>query len=109
MTQQQFEAEIRMGIPPTLPEKREYDTTVNHAPRRKDILTIEEKKLALRNALRYFPKDQHAVLAPEFMEELLQYGRIYMYRYRPRYEMHARPINEYPHRSKQAAAIMLMI
>lgn len=109
MTQQQFEAEIRMGIPSTLPEKREYDTTVNHAPRRKDILTIEEKKLALRNALRYFPKDQHAVLAPEFMEELLQYGRIYMYRYRPRYEMHARPINEYPHRSKQAAAIMLMI
>ena len=109
MTNEEFKAEIRVGIPDTLPEPQAYDTTINHAPRRKDILTDEEKRLALRNALRYFPKKFHATLAPEFAEELRTYGRIYMYRFRPTYEMHARPIDEYPHRSLQAAAIMLMI
>jgi urocanate hydratase len=86
-----------------------YDTTINHAPKRKDILTADEKRLALRNALRYFPKHLHAALAPEFAEELRKYGRIYMYRYRPTYPMYARPIDEYPHKSQQAAAIMMMI
>lgn len=86
-----------------------YDNNINHAPKRKEILTAEERQLALRNALRYFPKDLHARLAPEFMEELDKYGRIYMYRYRPHYDMYARPIDEYPHRSEQAAGIMLMI
>ena len=109
MTTEEFQAEIRAGISDYLPEPQEYDTSINHAPKRKDILTYEEKKLALRNALRYFPKKFHATLAPEFAEELHKYGRIYMYRYRPRYEMKARPISEYPHRSEQAAAIMLMI
>lgn len=104
-----FKEAIREGIPGVLPEPKAYDTTVNHAPKRKDILTPEQKKLALRNALRYFPKEQHAVLAPEFAEELRKYGRIYMYRFRPDYEMHARPIDEYPYRSRQAAAIMMMI
>ena len=109
MNLEQFQADIRMGIPDILPEPMPYDTSINHAPKRKDILTPEEKRLALRNALRYFPKKHHAVLAPEFAEELRRYGRIYMYRLRPRYEMYARPIDEYPHRSEQAAAIMLMI
>lgn len=109
MTLEDFQNDIRAGIPDTLPEPMPYDTSVNHAPKRKDILTPEQKKLALRNALRYFPKHLHAALAPEFAEELRQYGRIYMYRYRPRYEMKARPLAEYPHRSEQAAAIMLMI
>lgn len=109
MTLAAFQADIRRGIPAELPEPMPYDTEVNHAPKRKDILNADEKRLALRNALRYFPKEQHAVLAPEFAEELKRYGRIYMYRFRPRYAMHARPINEYPHRSLQAAAIMLMI
>ena len=109
MTKEQFAEEIRIGIPDTLPEPMPYDTTINHAPKRKDILTPEEKRLALRNALRYFPSHLHEQLAPEFMEELHKYGRIYMYRYRPRYEMYARPIDEYPHKSEQAAAIMLMI
>ncbi|MCI6618317.1 MAG: urocanate hydratase [Prevotella sp.] len=109
MTLAAFQADIRLGIPAELPEPMPYDTEVNHAPKRKDILNADEKRLALRNALRYFPKEQHAVLAPEFAEELKRYGRIYMYRFRPRYAMHARPINEYPHRSLQAAAIMLMI
>ncbi len=109
MTHEEFVKDIRMGIPEVLPEPQAYDTTINHAPKRKDILTAEEKKLALRNALRYFPKKFHAVLAPEFAEELKTYGRIYMYRFRPRYEMYARPIDEYPHRSEQAAAIMMMI
>ena len=109
MTQEEFQKEIRLGIPDSLPEAMPYDKEINHAPKRKDILTPEEKRLALRNALRYFPKHLHEQLAPEFMEELHEYGRIYMYRYRPRYEMHARPINEYPHKSEQAAAIMLMI
>ncbi len=109
MTKEEFIADIRGGIPEELPELQAYDTEINHAPKRKDILTPEQKKLALRNALRYFPKKLHAALAPEFAEELKKYGRIYMYRYRPKYEMYARPIDEYPARSRQAAAIMLMI
>ena len=109
MTNEQFAAEIRAGIPDVLPDVKPYDNEINHAPRRKDILTDEEKKLALRNALRYFPSKFHAVLAPEFAHELRDYGRIYMYRFRPDYDMHARPIDDYPHRSRQAAAIMLMI
>ncbi len=104
-----FQEEIRAGIPAVLPKAKAYDAEINHAPKRKDILTPEEKKLALRNALRYFPKELHEQLAPEFAEELRKYGRIYMYRYRPDYEMYARPIDEYPVRSRQAAAIMLMI
>ena len=109
MTTEEFQADIRAGIPDELPELQPYDPSINHAPKRKDILTPEEKRLALRNALRYFPKHLHTALAPEFAEELRKYGRIYMYRYRPTYEMKARPISEYPHRSEQAAAIMLMI
>lgn len=104
-----FSDEIRMGIPDFLPEPMPYDNNINHAPKRKEILTQEERQLALRNALRYFPKHLHAQLAPEFIDELNRYGRIYMYRYRPSYDMYARPIDEYPHRSEQAAAIMLMI
>ena len=104
-----FAEEIRLGIPDYLPEMLPYDNNINHAPKRKEILTAEERQLALRNALRYFPKDLHAQLAPEFMEELDKYGRIYMYRYRPHYDMYARPVDEYPHRSEQAAGIMLMI
>lgn len=104
-----FSDEIRMGIPDFLPEPMPYDNNINHAPKRKEILTQEERQLALRNALRYFPKHLHAQLAPEFIDELNSYGRIYMYRYRPSYDMYARPIDEYPHRSEQAAAIMLMI
>ena len=109
MTKEQFANEIKTGIPAFLPNAKPYDKDINHAPRRKEILTEEEKKLALRNALRYFPKELHKDLAPEFAKELHDYGRIYMYRYRPDYEMHARPIDEYPHKSRQAAAIMLMI
>ena len=109
MTLNDFQAEIRAGIPDTLPEPKPYDTTINHAPKRKDILTPEQKELALRNALRYFDPKHHATLAPEFAEELAKYGRIYMYRLRPDYEMYARPIDHYPAKSKQAAAIMLMI
>ncbi len=109
MTLEEFRADIRAGIPDSLPEPQAYDPDINHAPKRKDILTPDEKKLALRNALRYFPKHLHAALAPEFADELKRYGRIYMYRYRPRYEMKARPVSDYPHRSEQAAAIMLMI
>lgn len=104
-----FQKEILAGIPDELPCVKEYDLTVNHAPKRKDILTKEEKKLALKNALRYFPAKHHAVLAPEFAEELEKYGRIYMYRFRPSYKIYARPIEEYPAKSRQAAAIMLMI
>ena len=104
-----FAEEIRLGIPEFLPEPMPYDNNINHAPKRKEILTAEERQLALRNALRYFPKQLHAQLAPEFIDELNRYGRIYMYRYRPSYDMYARPIDEYPHRSQQAAAIMLMI
>ena len=109
MNNQQFAAEIRAGIPDVLPEVKPYDKDINHAPRRKEILTEDEKKLALRNALRYFPAKFHAQLAPEFAKELQDYGRIYMYRFRPSYDMYARSIDEYPHRSRQAAAIMLMI
>ena len=109
MTLTEFQNELRQGIPQTLPPLPPYDTTVNHAPRRKDILSPDEKRLALRNALRYFPKEQHKVLASEFADELQRYGRIYMYRLRPTYEMYARPIDDYPHRSRQAAAIMMMI
>ena len=109
MTLAEFQADIRAGIPEVLPELPAYDHSVSHAPKRKDILTPEEKKLALRNALRYFPQKYHATLAPEFAEELRTYGRIYMYRFRPQYDMHARPIEDYPHKSLQAAGIMLMI
>ncbi len=109
MTIQEFQKDITRGIPSQLPPKAEYDPAVNHAPRRKDILTPEEKKLALRNALRYFPQELHAELAPEFADELARYGRIYMYRLRPTYPMYARPIDHYPARSRQAAAIMMMI
>ena len=104
-----FQEEILAGIPVELPEVKPYDPDINHAPKRKDILTPEEKVLALKNALRYFPKRHHTVLAKEFAEELHKYGRIYMYRFRPSYAMYARPIDEYPAKSKQAAAIMAMI
>ena len=104
-----FHQAVAEGIPSVLPPKRPYDTEVNHAPRRKDILTDAEKRLALRNALRYFPAQMHAELAPEFADELRTYGRIYMYRLRPDYEMYARPIDAYPARSRKAAAIMMMI
>jgi len=104
-----FQKQILAGIPDELPKPSQYDPQINHAPVRKDILSAEEKKLALKNALRYFPEKHHAVLAPEFAEELKTYGRIYMYRFRPDYDMHARPIDDFPHQSKQAAAIMLMI
>jgi len=109
MSQADFKTAILQGIPEELPKPKPYDTSVSHAPVRKDILSKAEKKLALKNALRYFHPRHHAVLAPEFAEELKRYGRIYMYRFRPDYEMLARPINEYPHQSVQAAAIMLMI
>lgn len=104
-----FSSLVAEGIPSHLPPKVERDESVSHAPRRKDILSTNEVKLALRNALRYFPKAWHAVLAAEFLDELQQYGRIYMYRFRPSYAMHARPISDYPAVSTQAAAIMLMI
>ena len=105
----EFQKQLTEGIPDVLPQPQAYDTTVSHAPKRKDILTPEEKKLAIRNALRYFPAKHHAMLAPEFAHELETYGRIYMYRLRPTYPMFARPIEEYPAKCKQAAAIMLMI
>ena len=105
-----FKEEILAGIPQDrLPEAKPYDPSVNHAPRRKDILTPAEKELALRNALRYFPENLHAQLAPEFAQELRDYGRIYMYRYRPSYKIYARPIDEYPCKCRQAAAMMAMI
>lgn len=104
-----FKTQILQGIPDTLPTPKTFDGTVNHAPKRKDILSAEEKKLALRNALRYFEPKHHEVLAKEFADELRVYGRIYMYRFRPDYKIYARPIHEYPHKSKQAAAIMHML
>ncbi|MBO4773720.1 MAG: urocanate hydratase [Bacteroidales bacterium] len=104
-----FQKEILAGIPDFLPEVKPYDPNINHAPKRKDILTPEQKKLAVRNALRYFDPRFHETLAPEFAEELEKYGRIYMYRFRPDYPMYARPIDEYPAKCRQAAAIMLMI
>lgn len=109
MTLEEFQLSVREGIPAELPAVKPYDPEINHAPKRKDILTKEEKKLAIRNALRYFEPRHHAVLGREFAEELEKYGRIYMYRFRPDYEMHARNIYDYPHKSLQAAAIMLMI
>ncbi len=104
-----FKDQILQGIPDELPPVMEYDHSVSHAPRRKDILSLEEKKLAIKNALRYFHPRHHEVLALEFYEELQKFGRIYMYRFRPEYEMKARPIHDYPHQSLQAAAIQLMI
>ncbi len=109
MNLKDFQAAIRAGIPAQLPAPKPYDSEINHAPRRKEILTAEERVLALRNALRYFPEEQHEVLAREFAAELKHYGRIYMYRLRPDYPRHARPIGDYPARSRQAAAIMMMI
>lgn len=104
-----FKTEITQGIPNELPPLKEYDDAVSHAPVRKDVLSKDEKKLAIKNALRYFPKELHSQLAPEFAHELQTYGRIYMYRYRPDYKIYARDIHSFPHRSKQAAAIMLML
>jgi len=104
-----FKEKIKQGIPANLPEKKVYDSSRNHAPKRKEILSDEEKKLALKNALRYFDDKHHAILLPEFAEELEKYGRIYMYRFQPDYKLYARPIEEYPGKSEQAKAIMLMI
>lgn len=104
-----FQDQITQGIPSVLPNPKPYQTEINHAPKRKEILSEEEKKLALKNALRYFEPQHHATLLPEFREELEKYGRIYMYRFRPDYKMYARPISEYPGKSEQAKAIMLMI
>jgi urocanate hydratase len=109
LTKEQFQQMILEGIPSQLPAPQPFDAEANHAPRRKDILTPAEKKLALRNALRYFPTEQHEELAAEFAAELKEYGRIYMYRFRPNYDMYARPIDWYPAKSQQAASIMLMI
>lgn len=104
-----FKEEILQGIPSELPSPKPFDNQINHAPKRKEILSQEEKNLALKNALRYFEPKHHKTLIPEFKEELETYGRIYMYRFRPNYKMYAHPIEEYPAKSKQAAAIMLMI
>ncbi|MBS3806261.1 MAG: urocanate hydratase [Bacteroidales bacterium] len=109
MTREEFQKAVLEGIPYELPEHKPYDRNINHAPRRKDLLTKEQKRLALKNALRYFDKKHHAVLAPEFAEELREYGRIYMHRFRPDYEIKARTIDDFPHRSRHAAAIMLML
>lgn len=109
MTIQEIQEDIKNGIPKNIPPKKEYESGINHAPKRKDILSAEEKKLALKNALRYFPKEQHKELALDFADELKKYGRIYMYRYRPDYKMYARPISEYPGKCEQAKAIMVMI
>ena len=104
-----FQKLIRQGIPDLLPELKAFDSSLNHAPKRKNILTVAEKKLALRNALRYFPKKHHAILSKEFIEELKSYGRIYMYRFRPDYKIYARPIHEFPYQCIQAGAIMHML
>ncbi len=104
-----FHADILQGIPAALPPKQPTDPAINHAPKRKAILTVEEQKLAVKNALRYFPQELHAELAVDFLEELEQFGRIYMHRYRPDYKLFARPISDYPGKSEQAKAIMLMI
>jgi len=109
MNTDQFQQHILQGIPAELPPAKEYDPSINHAPKRKAILSADEKKLALKNALRYFDSKHHTLLAKEFANELTAYGRIYMYRFRPDYKIYARPINEYPHKSKQAAAIMHML
>ena len=104
-----FQEQILQGIPSVLPNVKPYETEINHAPKRKEILSTEEKKLALKNALRYFEAEHHATLLPEFKAELETYGRIYMYRFRPDYKIYARPIHEYPGKCEQAKAIMLMI
>jgi len=104
-----FKEQILEGIPSKIPAAKAYDPSINHAPKRKEILSPKEKKLAIENALRYFPADQHRELASEFYQELIDFGRIYMYRYRPDYEIKAKHLNEFPHRSKQAAGIMLML
>lgn len=104
-----FQKEILQGIPSNLPEKKAYPKGANRAPKRKDILSAEEKKLAIMNALRYFPKNWHSILAKEFLDELKAYGRIYMHRFKPDYDIYARPISAYPSKSNKAAAIMLMI
>ena len=104
-----FKEAIKAGIPKKIPEKKPFDFSVNHAPTREDILSASEKKLAIKNALRYFEKYQHKELIQDFYNELNNYGRIYMYRYRPDYEMFARPIDEYPCNTKEAASIMMMI
>jgi urocanate hydratase len=104
-----FQEQIQQGIPAQLPEIKPYDPAINHAPKRKEILSASETKLALQNALRYFEPQHHATLLPEFKAELAEYGRIYMYRFRPDYNMYARPISDYPGQSEQAKAIMLMI
>jgi len=109
MSTKEFQKLILQGIPNKLPELKPFDSSLNHAPRRKDILSSEEEKLAIKNALRYFPAKFHSLLVKEFANELKKWGRIYMYRFRPDYKIYARPINEYPHKSKQAAAIMHMI
>ena len=109
MTLAEFQNDIKQGIPAQLPKAKVYEKEINHAPKRKEILSQEEKKLALKNALRYFPKEQHTELAKEFADELKNYGRIYMYRLRPDYKMFARGIDDYPGKSQQAKAIMLMI
>jgi urocanate hydratase len=109
MTVEEIKQDIINGIPTVLPAKKVYELDINHAPNRKDILSKVEKQLALRNALRYFPKSQHEELAKEFAQELKDYGRIYMYRLRPDYKMYARPISEYPGKCEQAKSIMLMI
>jgi urocanate hydratase len=109
LNKKDFQQEIIEGIPTQLPESGPLDPKLNHAPKRKEILSAEEKKLAIKNALRYFSKDLHSTLAKEFAEELKTYGRIYMYRFKPKQKIYARPIDTYPHRSKQAAAIMLML
>src|ERR1035437_525920 len=102
MTTKEFQKLILQGIPDKLPDPKPFDASLNHAPKRKDILSSEEKKLAVKNALRYFSKKFHSVLAKEFADELKTYGRIYMYRFRPDYKIYARPINEYPFRSKRS-------
>ena len=109
MTLELFKQLILQGIPSELPKLKIYESTINHAPKRKQILNTEEKKLAIQNALRYFEPQHHTILANEFAEELNTYGRIYMYRFRPDYKIYARPILEYPHKSIQAAAIMHML
>ncbi len=109
MTLEEIQKDIQSGIPADIPPKKDWDPSVNHAPKRKKILSREEEELAIRNALRYFPKKHHAELIKEFKQELEKYGRIYMYRYRPDYKLHARDIKEYPGQCEQAKAIMLMI
>ncbi len=105
----EFRRLVCEGIPDKLPDSKPYDTSLNHPPKRKNMLSLSEKKLAIKNALRYFPEKFHSLLSVEFAQELSDYGRIYMYRFRPDYEIRARSIDDYPHRSRSAAAVMLMI